>query len=224
MLQVIRQILTFIRARAYEPGERLPSERDFSQRFGVSRGVVREAIQSLTTVRVVDARRTSGLFLRKMDAEASFEALILFNAAGIPPHNKDIAQSIEVRLLLEREAIRLACARRTDKDIEELEVILGEAVNVSLSGKSIEEEDQRLHLAIAGATGNQILVRIMNAFCELSKSRRRVLFTDPTRRHICLETHRALISAIKSRDVAAGQELVAIQMQRGIDYFAPGES
>lgn len=37
------------------------------------------------------------------------------------------------------------------------------------------------------------------------------------------ETHQALISAIKQRDVAKGEEIVSIQMQRGIDYFAPGE-
>jgi DNA-binding FadR family transcriptional regulator len=221
-MEVIRKILTFISGRGFEPGERLPSERDLALRFGVSRNVVREAIQSLVTVRVIEARPTSGNYLRRLDAESSFEALVLLNAAGIPLSPEDIAQSLEVRLLLEREAIRLACQRRTDENLAEMKEIIERTDEAIQEGRSIEDEDQEFHLALIKASGNRILVRVMNAFYELSRSRRRIFFSTPANRQASSAAHRAILAAITKRDVDKGIKLIRSQLENARRYFAAG--
>ena len=53
----IGKILSFIRERRYQPSERLPSERDFAEKFETSRGAVREALAALETMRVIERRQ-----------------------------------------------------------------------------------------------------------------------------------------------------------------------
>ena len=57
----IGKILSFIRERHYQPAERLPSERDFAEKFDTSRGAVREALAALEAMRVIERRPNSGI-------------------------------------------------------------------------------------------------------------------------------------------------------------------
>ena len=57
----IGKILSFIRERRYQPSERLPSERDFAEKFDTSRGAVREALAALEAMRVIERRPNSGI-------------------------------------------------------------------------------------------------------------------------------------------------------------------
>ena len=70
----IGKILSFIRERRYQPSERLPSERDFAEKFDTSRGAVREALAALETMRVIERRPNSGIYLRMIE-ESSIDAL-----------------------------------------------------------------------------------------------------------------------------------------------------
>ena len=72
----VSKILSFIRERRYQPSERLPSERDFADRFSTSRGAVREALATLEAMRVIERRPNSGIYLRHSE-ESSIEALVL---------------------------------------------------------------------------------------------------------------------------------------------------
>lgn len=67
------KILSFIRERRYQPSERLPSERDFAEKFDTSRGAVREALAALEAMRIIERRPNSGIYLRNSD-ESSIEA------------------------------------------------------------------------------------------------------------------------------------------------------
>lgn len=78
----IGKILSFIRERRYQPSERLPSERDFAEKFDTSRGAVREALAALETMRVIERRPNSGIYLRKIE-ESSIDALVLYAESGV---------------------------------------------------------------------------------------------------------------------------------------------
>ena len=62
---VIAQIFALVDKRNYEPGDRLPSERELAERFAVGRGAIREALSTLETVRYLERRPHSGIFLTK---------------------------------------------------------------------------------------------------------------------------------------------------------------
>lgn len=121
----IGKILSFIRERRYQPPERLPSERDFAEKFDTSRGAVREALAALETMRVIERRPNSGIYLRKIE-ESSIDALVLYAESGVPFEAKEIADVMEVRRMLEGQAVRLACTRRTADNIREITAILEE--------------------------------------------------------------------------------------------------
>ena len=129
----IGKILSFIRERRYQPSERLPSERDFAEKFDTSRGAVREALAALETMRVIERRPNSGIYLRKIE-ESSIDALVLYAESGVPFEAKEIADVMEVRRMLEGQAVRLACTRRTADNIREINAIL-EETNKRLSKK-----------------------------------------------------------------------------------------
>ena len=111
---VLSRILPFIKARGYMPGERIPSERELAERFGVSRGILRETLAALEAMRVIQRRPQSGIFLRDVEREASVDLLVLESDLGMPVSSADVKDLNEFRSMLEVQSAGLACARRTD--------------------------------------------------------------------------------------------------------------
>ena len=122
--EVLSRILPFIKARGYMPGERIPSERELAERFGVSRGILRETLAALEAMRVIQRRAQSGIFLRDVEREASVELLVLESDLGMPVSSADVKDLNEFRSMLEVQSAGLACARRTDQDLARLDDIL----------------------------------------------------------------------------------------------------
>lgn len=195
---IVGKILSFIYQRRYEPNERLPSERDLAERFGTSRAAVREALAALETMRVLERRPNSGIFLRNAD-ESSIEALVLHAASGLPFRPEESANVFEVRRILEVQAVKLACGNRSSQDIENMHNILKETKKRLDQNKTIEKEDEKFHMAIVAATKNGVLVRIVKSFYELSKVRRHIYFSDHERSKRAYEDHAGILEAIEAR-------------------------
>ena len=116
--RVVAEMLKLIEHRHYLPGERLPSERDLAVRFGVGRTTIREAVTTLESMRYLERRPGSGLYRCRQPEAASLETLVLFSDLGLPLDAKTNAEVVEVRRLIEVQAIGLACDRRQDVDLE----------------------------------------------------------------------------------------------------------
>ena len=128
----ITGILRYLQERRLQPGDRLPSERDLAERLGVGRNAVREALATLVTLRMVESRPNSGIYLRHMSRESSFEVMVMLAELGAPPADNEIVESMEVRAHLETLSVRLACERRNDEDLARLQVLLQQADEVLL--------------------------------------------------------------------------------------------
>jgi DNA-binding FadR family transcriptional regulator len=189
---IVGQILSFIYQRRYEPNERLPSERDFAERFGTSRAAVREALAALESMRVIERRPNSGIFLRNSD-ESSIEALVLHAASGLPFYPEEAANVFQVRRILEVQAVKLACENRTSEDIDNLRNILRVTKNLLDRNKSIQKEDEDFHMAIVAATKNGILVRIVKSFYELRRSAERYIFQIMSEASVLMKTIRVFL-------------------------------
>ncbi len=168
---------------------------------------------------MVEARPQSGIYLRELRQQSSFEALVLLSQLGLPPTESEIAETMEVRASLERTAIELACARRDDNDLAALErVLLATAAVIKAKG-NIAEEDNAFHLALVGAAHNAILVRVLNAFYELTLPRRRLYFARLLRGKASHRQHEQIVDAIRRRDVARGIELMHRHMETARTYW-----
>lgn len=214
----IGKILSFIRERRYQPSERLPSERDFAEKFDTSRGAVREALAALEAMRVIERRPNSGIYLRNSD-ESSIEALVLHAESGLPFQPDEIADVFEVRRMLEVQAVRLACSRRTADNIRELRAILNETEKRLAKKQTIEREDEAFHLAIFAATKNDILLRVVKSFYEMSRQRRRVYFADHSRGRRSYEDHCKILDAIEERRLGQAEQNMSEHLSQTIETW-----
>lgn len=214
----IGKILSFIRERRYQPSERLPSERDFAERFETSRGAVREALAALEAMRVIERRPNSGIYLRNSD-ESSIEALVLHAESELPFQADEIAEVFEVRRMLEVQAVRLACSRRTADDIREMHAILANTAKRLAKKQTIEAEDEAFHIAIFVATKNDILLRVVKSFYEMSRQRRRVYFADQGRGRRSYEDHCKILDAIENRRVGQAEQKMNDHLSQTVETW-----
>ena len=166
---LIGRLLAFVAHRRFEPGDRLPSERELAERFGVGRNAVREAVAVLETLRMVERRPNSGIYLREVGRQGSLDAMVLQADLGVPLTEAEVAEVVELRRILELQAIRLACERRRDADIERLDRVLAAGEATIAAGGNLADRDAEFHLAVVEATGNHVLLRVVNSFYLLSR-------------------------------------------------------
>lgn len=212
--RVVGETVAFIKRRGYVAGERLPSERDLAERFAVSRGAVREALTKLEAMRVIERRPSSGIFLGREPGSTSLEALVLTHDLGIPIDDRDIRECMEVRRVLEVQAIRLACARRTAEDLAALNRVLAATEAEIAAERSMADMDYQFHMSIFRATQNMIFVRVVNPFYLLSRSRRQAFFQDTERARLSQAQHTSIVDAVRDGDAEAGATLMANHIGR----------
>jgi GntR family transcriptional repressor for pyruvate dehydrogenase complex len=218
-MSALKSIFDMVQERRLQPGDRLPSERDLAERLGIGRNAVREGLAALTTLRVLEARPNSGIYLKRVNTESSFETLAMLAELGAMPTPAEIAETTEVRLALERLAVLSACARRTDEDVERMEQVLSETEALLREGGNIAELDTAFHLALANASHNSVLVRVLNSFYRLTAERRRAWFQNHAQGRSSARDHRRLLQAVIDRDAAAAQKHIEKHMQRASAYW-----
>jgi GntR family transcriptional repressor for pyruvate dehydrogenase complex len=217
---VVRLLLDFINKHRLEHGDKIPSERDLALRFDVGRNAVREAIVTLTTLRILETRPNSGVYLRQATNESSVEALLMLSNAGVSPSYEEIRESMEAREILELRAIELACERRTYLNLEALRQVNDAMKQVVDAGGNITELDTQFHIELASAAQNKIVVRILNTFYILSAPRRKVLFADPKRAKIALREHISIVNALEASDAVRARQIVEKHIQRARHYWS----
>lgn len=217
--ELVGKMLAFFKERGYESGERLPSERALAERFGVGRNALREALSTLSALRVIESRPNSGIYLRRMSTDSSFETIVLLTEMGSEPSMKEVKETLEVRWALELRAVQLACERRTEADLDGLVSII-DATKAVLSNKgNISVQDTAFHMALARCAHNEVLVRLLNSFYRISESRRFALFADPARGATSAEHHAKLYEAVKKRDVKKAIALMEGHFSSAVDAW-----
>jgi len=217
-LEQTSKLLELIRERGFKPGDKLPSERDLAALFGMSRSAVRESLIRLDTLRIVESRPKSGVYLQPYGAERSIEAMVLFAETNTPLSAAEVAQSVELRSVLENEAMRLACLRRTQSDLKDLQQILHDSAAAIARGETLADLDAQFHKAIVAATKNDVLLRFINVFYRMSRKRREIYFDAPQQSKRSHAQHLQLYGAIEAQDAALGQQILRRHL-KGVDAY-----
>jgi GntR family transcriptional repressor for pyruvate dehydrogenase complex len=158
---VVAQLSEHIQEGELQPGDKLPTETEIMVEQGVSRSVVREAISRMQAAGLVETRHGIGTFVLPPPAPSIM---------GIDPATvmtvRDVIALLELRIGLETEAAGLAAARRSEAQLQELRAALAALQQGARSGEDSVELDQRFHLAIAQASGNQYFHAILQHLGE----------------------------------------------------------
>ncbi|PCK09311.1 MAG: GntR family transcriptional regulator [Alteromonadaceae bacterium] len=187
---VADKMLTMLDGSDYPPGTRLPSERELSEKFGVSRPTIREAIIALELSGRVEVRTGSGVYVLQHET-------LLKAADSISPF-----ELTEARVLIEGEAAALAATMITAEQLHELEVALSEMEQENSSDKSLQsgDADRKFHTVISDATNNSALIYtiqnlwdLQQASPDIHSAHESLCMTDKKQR---LDEHHAIYQAL----------------------------
>ena len=198
--QIFEQLRDLIFRGELKPGEQLVPERELAQAFGVSRPTVREAINKLVTMGLVEHRQGQGTFVRSLAATREYNPL----AAIVDHQETSLEDLLEVRMGLEAQSAWLAAERATPEDIQRLEETLVAMDKEYVGGGLGIEEDVAFHMGLAYATKNPVQVYIMRSFHDLLHygigESLRHLWEDPANQPIIKDQHHRIFQAIKDHD------------------------
>ncbi len=194
---IITQIRELISSGKIKSGEKLPPERKLAEHLGVSRGQVREAITKLQFYGIVKVLPQSGTVVTGIGLVA-LEGLI---SDILKLEKSDFRSLIDTRILLEKEATRLAAIHRTSEDLVKLSAALDLYEEKLMKDGNAVEEDLLFHLKIAEAGKNSVLKSLMmiitpdivKNFTEL-----KVCSDDNNRKTIA--EHRLILEMISKQD------------------------
>jgi GntR family transcriptional regulator, transcriptional repressor for pyruvate dehydrogenase complex len=144
-------------------GDRLPSERELAKQFGVSRVTVRQALSVLQAMGLIESRIGNRTFAR-----AGHKALSVTDlASALRVAQENLTEQLELRRLIEPQVACLAAERATDADLDDLLRYISLQEARLSQGVPFVEEDGAFHLAIAQATKNSLLVKMVEGIQEL---------------------------------------------------------
>jgi GntR family transcriptional repressor for pyruvate dehydrogenase complex len=190
-----------------QPGEKLPSTRELSERFQVGRSTMREALSALKAMGLVEIHQGEGSYVRKLDPAdvemPQLEALIMSRTT--------ILELLEARQSLEVSNAGLAADKRTEEDLMVFEQIL-ERMKENLGNEEEgEKADILFHLTLAEATHNSIMVRLLEAISTqielaIRETRRIQMYSNKSVSSQLWKEHQEVYEAIKDGDAALAQE------------------
>jgi len=184
-----------------KPGDVLPPERELAQRFGVSRGSVRDAIRSLELIGLLEPRQGLGTVVREPAAEALVNPL----AAVLMQKRKLVNELLDVRNIIEPPLAGRAALHATAGQLAEMEQVLERQKEKVLRGKTSIEEDGEFHYQIALAADNSVVLRIVDVLMDLLRDTRERSLQTVGRSQKSLAGHRRILSALKQHDPAASE-------------------
>ena len=204
---IISKIRDLINFKNLETGDKLPSERMLSEKFGVTRSNIREAIQKLEFYGLLKSIPQSGTFV------ANIGGVALNGMVNdiLRLEDPDFKSLVETRILLELKTARLAATRRSEKDLEEIEDALNAYSEKVLNGENAVEEDLLFHLAIAKAAGNSTLNTLMLMITpEIITNFETYHVCDKNQARAGIQEHKNIFEAIKEQDPQKAKEKMKV--------------
>ena len=206
---IVQRFHALIQQGELEHGARLPSERAMAEQFKVSRSSVREALRSLELQGLVVSKRGSGNFVNTNDLDSivALLATTLSTGPGAPGTLEDI---FEMRHILEPQIAEMAALRANAEDVVRLSEILEEQEQQIYRGETGVDADAAFHFALASATHNTALVKVISAVADILRQSRDQNLQAPGRAQRSLESHGQILE-----NVMAGDPL---QARRAMDH------
>lgn len=213
--EIISKIRDLMNYKNLEPGDKLPSERMLSEKFNVSRGSIREAIQKLEFYGLLKSKPQSGTFVADI-GQTAMNGMI---EDILKLEDPDFKSLVETRILLELKAVKLASLRRSEEDLVMLQKALDAYKEKVLNGEDAVQEDLLFHLAIAKASGNST----MNTFMLIITPE---IITNFEKYHVCdkslaqkgIEEHQEIFNAIKAQNPKIAKAKMKIHFETLYQY------
>lgn len=205
---VAQQVLREIRDKQLPPGTRIPSERELMAGLGVGRSTVREAVNGLAMLGVLEIRHGQGAFVADPAAGAApANAIATALARGF---TDDL---FEARMLVEVHVARLAAERCTEAELAEIEQALADHEQALADGTSGVEAAVRFHVRIGEAAHSDVLASFVSSLAEVMTLRGPELEAVDGYREWELQQHRSVLEPIAAGDPDLAAERMRAHLQ-----------
>lgn len=208
----------------WQPGERLPSERDLAGKLNISRPVLHEALVDLAAKGLVSIQPRRGVLVndfRKTGSCAILSSLLTYHQGEFDP--RFVKSLFEMRLLVETECARLAAVHATPEQLDILrQLIENQPIDENFDTEVLIEQDFEFHLQVAIASGNLMYPLVINSFKNVY-----IHFTGEFF-NACRATphlaevfvyHRRLVQAIAARQPEEAVAVMVEMLAHGEKYF-----
>ena len=217
--EVVNDLYALIDKSQMKPGEKLPPERELTEKLGISRNVLREAFHVLESRGIIDSYQGKGRFLRKVPQEEGIETK--YDSLSKNLERCSMMEAYEVRQVLEVKAVELIIRNATEADIDEMAAACEEmAENFRESGRTVGEFE--LHRLYAKKTGSLFMEQTLEIVISSILAMMHGNFRDVLNIHNPEEevkSHRQIIEAIRERNAEKGKELMFQHIQSTMDML-----
>ena len=158
--RTLQQLIGWLKDGTFKPGSKFPSQNELVRQLGISRTGVREALQVMAALNLIEIRPGLGCFVRKVTTEYIINADVL----AIVLEKEAILEVIEARKILEAGTAALAAERASEQDFWLMEDVLNRIEKAIERGETIAGLAPQVHIAIAKATHNPVLAKLVTSF------------------------------------------------------------
>lgn len=214
---IVAHLQNEIRGGRLSLGQRLPTERELGEQFGVSRAVVREAIKVLDTMGLVESRQGSGIYVRKNTIPKISHAITL----SVTPEDDSVLRLLELREALEALTARYAAERGSQTQRETIAaaalatVEAAQAEDVAAFGGA----DAQFHTAVYEAAGNQYLSAVARAVHHMQIGVAELLARHPGSLLLAAGQHMSVATAVVAGEAQAAGEAMAAHVRYSRDVL-----
>ncbi len=208
--QVVVRLEAQILSGEFQPGDRLPNEREFAEKFRVSRTVIREAVKTLREKGLVSSEQGRGTFVTDGTSRAARDSLGRMMQIGTTERANDL---VEAREMFEPEIAALAAKRATASDLDVLRDAVATMDRALGNADAFIEADLNFHLALACATQNAFVPTLLDPIVDLLREHRKKIFlvngAPRGQAH-----HKKILKAIIARDPEAARAAMRAHLKQ----------
>lgn len=160
-----------ILARGLKPGDRLPTEPEFSAELGVGRNAVREAVRALQSLGIIEVRHGYGMYLPEVSLATLSEGISFWSRLSLRDGLEALRPIAEVRSVMEISLITHVVGRLSDEDLDEMAAEVKTMADRAAKGQRSMDADRRFHEILYRPLDNWIMIGLLRAFwdsyCEI---------------------------------------------------------
>lgn len=214
--QVFEQLKQLLIDGEWKQGEKLPSENSLAEMLGVSRITVRQALQKLGTLGLIETRLGEGSFVKVIDISDQLQPLV----PTVYLSGNETEQVFEFRQIIDVESIRLAVPRCTDEDIAELKEIHRQMLQKKSEADSVgfAKMDTQFHFKISQITRNSLLIKTNEILRDVINTYVTMII-NKMGQDTALEYHGKIIAAMEARDKTLAVDLMRKHLVNNIKYI-----
>ena len=211
----VDEMFRLIRDGVWKVGDRLPPEKELAEKLGVGRSTVREALQNLVAINVIESSAGLRTVIKSPTPDEIFRTDVVAFLIG----DRAAAELLEARAMIEPECARLAAIRASDDDLARVEQVLQRHQAALDAGTPVHEHGAAFHMEVVRCAQNRVAESFMHSILDLLTERGRLANSSAEVRARELADHLRLLAVLRERDPEEARDAMLAHILTWADTY-----